>query len=156
MSDSVTDSPCTAAHSVLDHYHQPRTVLSQYAHLVPIPPDSCVYMCPLFPIVLVDYCSMSIGLVSTCDLLYRIACYRVSVHLLLRVSSCVFIGSLHLAICLGYSPVLYSLYIYIYTVEVASWHTPLPYTFKLSFHNSWYLTLLKIASLRSVRISTLF
>jgi hypothetical protein len=42
----VTDSPGTAAHSVhqlrlteLDHYHQPRTVLSHYAHLVPIPSD---------------------------------------------------------------------------------------------------------------------
>ena len=51
---SVTDPPGTDAKSLhqlqfyitgllgvteLDHYHQPRTVLSDYTHLVPIPPD---------------------------------------------------------------------------------------------------------------------
>jgi hypothetical protein len=66
-----------------------------------------VYMCLLFPIVHVDYCFMSVRLVSTCALLYRLACYHVSVNLLLRVSFHIFIRGLHLTLCLGYSPVLY-------------------------------------------------
>jgi hypothetical protein len=61
---------------------------------------SMLYMCPLFPIVLVDYCPISVRLCSAVSAFMP----RVFVQLLLRVSSRVLFRGLHLILLFGLNP----------------------------------------------------